>query len=833
MRTGVVGVAISLCVIGLSLAGEARALVRRDVNIPAGGLARALQVLAKDYSFQILYRTEVVGTLQTAGAIGEFSSDEALKQLLKGTGLTWRYLDEKTITLVPSAGSATGSGVGSAASGETVAPAGTANGGVLSQYLLLAESSAGQNGTTAAGTDNAVPGRERPGELEEVVVSAQKHGEERLQNVPISISVLNGSQLESPTIASVSDALNTIPGVAINQDYTGAGSVVTVRGVAIGQTVFAGSSPVAYYIDSVPFGLVRSAVAPDQDAYDLERIEVLRGPQGTLYGASALNGVVRILTNDPDLNEFDVKARGAYSNTDGGGSNYQGDLAINVPLVDGKVAARAVLGYEDNGGWINSPVASGINNEDRENFRLKINGQLTDSLSIGLSYWGSRDRWGAPSTGNDDYLNSSVNKQSVETDFDAYGLKVAYDFSGYTLTGTTSFLRFANDTVFDFTSLLDFPFLLYTGLDSEVASQEVLLNSPTVDNWRWSLGGIYRWGKESLYQDQPNLTPATGFFEQEIDASRSYAGFGEITRLFLDGSVEATLGLRQFEDHVVQHGRLFPTDPYQISDGKFNATTPRAVLTWHESTDLTLYGSYSQGFRSGFPQDVASAQAGYAPVNADKLFNYEIGAKGALFSGKLSFDLATYYMDWKGVQQTLQVPYQNIYVTAVVNGQSASGMGVDLSVTTSPTKGLVLGLTGSWNNLETNSDIYSSGVLLFHKGDRLNYSPELTGGAWGNYEFPLGATGLAGRFWASLNYTSPQRYVVNPGGPVVIAQWGDPMVIGRVGVALVSPAHWSTSLYVENVTNERGALSRALDDPDLYTRIRPRTIGLQVDYHFR
>ena len=103
---------------------------------------------------------------------------------------------------------------------------------------------------------------------------------------------------------------------------------------------------VGYYLDSVPFSLVKSAIAPDFDAYDLQRVEVLRGPQGTLYGANSENGLVRVLTNDADLNNYEFKARSSVSSTDGGGGNYRGDMAVNVPLVDGKLAARLVLGYQ-------------------------------------------------------------------------------------------------------------------------------------------------------------------------------------------------------------------------------------------------------------------------------------------------------------------------------------------------------------------------------------------------------------------------------------------------------------------------------------------------------
>jgi iron complex outermembrane recepter protein len=385
--------------------------------------------------------------------------------------------------------------------------------------------------------------------------------------------------------------------------------LVSIRGVSIGQALFAGSSPIGYYIDSAPFGLVKSVIAPDEDVYDLQRIEVLRGPQGTFYGASALNGVVRVLTNDADLNGFDLKVAAQDSETDGGGNNYKGDLAVNVPLVEEKVAARAVLGYENDSGYIDTPVKSDVNTAELENFRSKVNAQPTDDFPIGLSYWGQRSDVGAPSTGDESYKNTSVFKQPISAGFDAYGLKLGDTTSGYTLSSATSYLTYVDAADFSFSSLVGFPLVFFTGVHSDVLSEELLLNSPNASNWRWSVGGMFRRGTEDKFQWIPQindlvLSPTTGFSTAQEDTWRSFAGFGQITRALLDGRLEVTAGIREFEDHVTQEGELSPTGPEMASEGKFHATTPRAVVTWHGSPDLMLYGSFSEGFRSGFPQDV-------------------------------------------------------------------------------------------------------------------------------------------------------------------------------------------------------------------------------------
>src|SRR5690606_2693475 len=135
---------------------------------------------------------------------------------------------------------------------------------------------------TSRSTDESAQRRS----LEEIVVTAQKR-EEKLQEGPISISVMSGVELDRSTAQGVTEALTQVPGVAVNVTNQGGGTQMIIRGVTAGGALAAGSSPVSYYVDMVPFGFVRNAIAPDPNAYDLERVEVLRGPQGTLYGASA------------------------------------------------------------------------------------------------------------------------------------------------------------------------------------------------------------------------------------------------------------------------------------------------------------------------------------------------------------------------------------------------------------------------------------------------------------------------------------------------------------------------------------------------------------------
>ncbi len=674
-------------------------------------------------------------------------------------------------------------------------------------------------------------------QLTEIVVTAQRR-EQRIQDVPISLSVMTGAELDKSSTQSVTDALGLVPGVAANLNGQGGQTTLTVRGVTAGGALFAGPSPIGYYLDSVPFGLVRSAIEPDSNTYDLNRVEVLRGPQGTLYGASALNGVVRVITNDADVNNFDLKARAGGSSTDGGGGNWRGDMAVNIPIIEGKLAARMVVGSEHDSGWIDAPIGDNINDTDSKNFRLRITAQPTDDLTIKFSDMHQQTSMGAPSTATADYT-ATTQQQPIDAHFNAYDVKVDYQAQAFTITNSTSYFSYINDGSLDIAPGVPLP-PLTTHLTSRVFSEELTLNSRMQGPWRWSFGAFYRDARDNNYQTLGDLIPGP---VSEDDTSKSYAFFGEVGRRFLDNTLELAVGARYFHDEVgLEQNLLFGQPdgtPLIRTKTPFNAVTPRVVLTWFPSHDYTLYASYSEGFRSGFPQSilVAIVDTSFAPVKPDKLHNFEIGSKGSALDGRLIFDAAVYYMKWDDIQQTLGIPVpgaNDTYIVANVNGKAVSGMGVDLGVTAHPTDGLSLGLNFSWNGLAEDAAVYSGGALLFPSGSRIDYSPSVTAGATAQYRFPLGASGWTGQFEALARHTSVQT-TTNASAdsllPPTVSK-SDSITTGRVSFAVTAPTKWRAQLYCDNVANNRG-VPLASQTPYSSNSSRPRTMGIQLDYSYK
>ncbi len=815
----------------LSTAAAADLDAKLTFSIPAQTLSAALFSFADQAGIQVMTATADLANVNSRGVTGERTAREALSVILEGTGLKFRVVSDNAVTIEADGPRAVrGNTVSSNGAG-----AGTLRLTQASAVAIDASSAAGQNPQDKQDPRNA-PGASQGDKLEEIVVTAQKR-EERLQNVPISMTVLRGADLDQSTVQGVSEALNKVPGVATQQNYLGSGTIVVVRGAAPARPFGAGASPVAYYLDSVPFGLVRSGMGPDSNAFDLERIEVLRGPQGTLYGASALSGVVRVLTHDVDLSRFELKTRISGSATEQGGNNYRGDVAANFPIIQDKLAVRAIAGYQNDSGWIDQPNKKDANDARIQTYRLKIDARPTQELAIGLSAWSSRNDTGAPSVGRTVDQEDSVLDQPTATDYDAYGLKIGYQFPALSLSSATSYLDYANEGSLG----LDVPFfnapnsIFFTGIDSTIFSQEFNLNSSLEGAWRWSAGGMYRRATEK------DLTYFTGLYgvvpgNLSDSTSKSYAVFGELTRLFLQGRLELTVGLRHFRDDVSQdawgnQGFGTPLAPTGSETGSYTANTPRGVITWHPSQRQTVYASFSQGFRSGFPQ--IGLPVGFPTVRPDKLRNYEVGTKGSLAGGALTYDASVYYMDWQDIHLFLGVPYvNNLRVQAVVNGASASGMGTDLSVSVEPAENLVLNASLSWNNLELDGNVMSDGLILFNEGDRSSSSPEMTAGTSAQYSFALAGNGLTGRIAASAHYTSSQAYRNILGGRVVV-QDGDSMLLARASFSIDSPRNWTATLYADNINNEKGAPVKAFIGVDNWNaRIRPRTVGLQLQYEF-
>lgn len=684
--------------------------------------------------------------------------------------------------------------------------------------------------TAAQPGKNAEGSQPRGGKIEEVIVTAQKR-EERLQDVPISVSAIGGEALDVSRGSGLLEVLSSTPSVSTSEGPQGSLTILGIRGINATGSTFQGTSPIGFYLDSLPFGFVRSAAVPNLNPYDLDHVEVLRGPQGALYGASSLNGVVKILTKDPQLENFDAKALTSVSSTEGGGEGYGANMAINLPIVAGKWAARAVAGYEELGGWIDTPHRENVNEETVTNVRLKLKGQLTENLSLGLSGWRSRSDLGAPNIGDDQDRRTTDDREDNITKFNTAGLELHYQRSSFAVSSATSYIEYSTVSALSLQPFgLPAGTMFDTDLGAKILSEELLINSDATGRWRWSAGIFYREAQEDLLQ---RLAMNDLTYE-----SRSIAYFGRLTRMLSDDRIEVAAGARYFEDEVDYHdnpGVINASPPFASSSDNFHKFSPNVSITWHASAELTCYASYGEGFRSGFSQFSAVSKTlglNFPPAGPDELTNYEIGLKGGAFERKLDFEVAVYYIDWKDTQQVVsfQAPTGASFPVGV-NAGTIDGAGVDVALTFRPLRGLELGGGYAWNDLSFTTPVFADGAVLFAKGFRPPLSAEETFGARVAYASPQFQNGWTGSVEATINYTSALGVVSVVDG-VISSTTGDSTLIGRSSVSMKAPEHWTITAFVDNFNNSRAINTRAIVPPEWSTRIRPRTFGLQLAYAY-
>lgn len=796
-----------------------------DLDIPRQPIAGALNDLSRQTGLQIsLFRGLPSDVTMVGPLTGRYSIEAALARLLERSRLSYKWVNERTIAITAQPRTATGTSR-ARSSDARVADIAEEIQQALSREL---------------DDDSERLMRERERRMEEVIVTAQKR-EQPLQDVPIAVSVLRGEALDVSSFMSVNDALRSVPGVVMYENPQAGMSKIAIRGVTSNASLFNGSSVIGYYFDEIPFAFVRYPVTPDASSYDLERVEVLRGPQGTLYGASSLNGVVRILTHDADLQRTDFKARSTVSSTHDGGQNYRVDAALNLPVIPGKLAVRGVAGYADHGGWIDLPAAGvrDVNEGKDENGRLKVNAAVTDRLGVELLSWFSRSERGAPARSTSARTSPVRIPETISNGFDAYGMTLTYELPAASILSATSHIDF------EASSLLDTPQqqeILLTVLEAKMTSQEVRATSKSEGPWRWSLGGIYRDAEDRRFQDSMFEVFFRGVGDNRF-SSESFAIFGELSRTFHGGRMEVTAGLRYFEDEATSNELAAetpttepePSIPYGKKRAKFHALTPRLVLTYHRNERSLLYASYGEGFRSGFAQigDVLRIADATPAVDPDRLSNYELGAKGSTAGGRLNYDLTVYYIEWRDAVQVLLNSFQGGVFYAAVNAGTIDGFGVDATGSIALGDAWELGAKVSWNDLQFAEDVYSDTGLLYPKGARPSESSELTAGGELSYSTRLGRDYFL-RLSGSVEYVSK---LVAPAMPDVALIQGDDLVLARAGLTLGGPGGWSIMLFVDNLADENGKIRPVLATvPELLDqsdRLRPRTYGLQLDYRFR
>ena len=733
----------------------------------------------------------------------------------------------------------------------------------FSSRALLALSAAG-SALVVPGISHAQQAQQTEAEAAEdaaIIVTAQKR-EQNLQDVPASISVVGGESLIESGAAQVSDLAGYVPGLHINNLGTPGQSRIALRGIS----PLGASASTGVYIDDAPVGSSTAytesgSFTVDLLPYDIARIEVLRGPQGTLYGASTIGGLLKYVTIAPDLDEFSGRAGvEAFAINHAGEIGYAAQGRVNVPLVADRLAITASLAHRSTPGWIDN-VQTGA--EDQNDYhqtggRIALLWQPVDRLSVHLSATYQELKADSLSTTTEDLTGTPVGNgranfnyvpERFESEFQYYAGTVEYDFDFATLSSTTTYTDAERFETADASRIFGTLFPLLTGgalgpgispFDNRITmdkwTEEVRLTSAGGGRFEWLAGFFYT--HEDALNDQivfsfdmdgNVIAPLNPLATVQLPSTyEEYAAFGNATwrvtdRFWITGGLRWAHNNQTFRQ--ISAGAIVPTanDPGKSSESVWTySISPQ----YHFTEDTMVYARVATGYRPGGPNVILP---GLPPTfDPDTITNYELGLKTRLFNPDLSIDLGVFRMDWDDIQ----IPIAFGGTSGLGNGATARSQGIEAALVWQPMPALTLGANGAYTDSQLTED---APAVFGLAGDRLTHIPKFSGSLTANYAFAVGANADA-EIGGGLRHVG-HRFSAVESNPLALDIPSYTALDLNASVTLNE--RYTIRLYARNVTDEDGPIARSqindgLNQPSFITVVplQPRTIGLALDVAF-
>jgi iron complex outermembrane recepter protein len=724
--------------------------------------------------------------------------------------------------------------------------------------------------------------------LQEVVVTATRRRESAL-NVPVSLTVLSAAALDSLGATSINDYAALVPGLQIEEDEPGFGTFV-IRGISTGaQSTL---PTVAVYMDDTPMTPESAAAGgviftPDPDVFDVQRIEVLKGPQGTLFGSSAEGGVIHYVMNQPNLERFDGKAEVGFEAIPGGGTGNVERVLVNIPLINDALAFRADGFRITYPGYIDNVFRneSDINSSESRGGRAALLWQPIEALSIRASTYYqdliANDFAGEsvqpltlrPVAGD---LNATTPlRQPLETESSISNLSVSYDFPWANLLSSTSYQKQSSYNQLDGSNNDGVLFGLILGsgnaaagierVDLKKTTEEIRLTSPSGGTIEWIAGFFYTHESAdfplTFNEYQANGAMDIAVFPniltlREASVMREAAEYGDITYHFTPAfDVQAGVRYDRTSQDFGENDDTFfgVASPSVAEAATLSKITYLGVARYHFNRDTMVYGRVATGYRPGGPNDVIPGTPGIPPVyHSDNLTNYELGWKGAVDSGRFDYTLDAYRINWDNIQI---FGVSNTGIEFYANGGKAHSQGIEFELGYRPMADLRIGVSGSFGEAKLDQGIPVQGVTA-EAGNELPYAPKVSYAATVDYGRPISQSvqGFAGLTVSGVG--ARRAYFANQTVGVTLAPGlsflsttGD--LPAYTTVDLRGGVTWNTvtlTLYARNVANARGAVAASatgtgvtnlnlaqgtgMVGPMLLTLIQPRTFGFTAEYDF-
>jgi outer membrane receptor protein involved in Fe transport len=715
-----------------------------------------------------------------------------------------------------------------------------------------------------------------------IVTALRRNG--TVQSIPVSIAALGGDTLQKTGATQLNDIFRQIPNMNVTAGQGGANRI-TIRGINA-----AGEAVVGVYYDETPVtgpaGTTQDsgAYAADVNLFDVERVEVLRGPQGTLYGASSMAGTMRIIFNKPDATKFDYAAETQTTTTKGGSLGYFAKGMLNAPIVADKLAARVVGFYEKRPGWIDNSYYGRNNVNDQGSWGVRgllgftpdVDTTITASVLYQHSKADDMQGW-FPQAGR--YKTDSQVRLPFETDTQLYNITGDHDFGFAKLTATASYYKYGFNRAADFTptargnassptfcrayygtascdatqlagwrdyALAQLPVLAYQPANVRAQDYEMRLASGAeMPDWlQWTVGTFFEKRDDHILSQNVRADPQTGQYLDPLvvvqsrfvgTKSQQAAQFAELSLKPVE-KLTLTAGVRHYDYKKTTRGQLtvgsflFNTRPGPFTSAQTDASgwLTKFNVSYRVTPRAMIYASAAQGYRPGGANNVPGLPTNLVVYKADGLWNYEAGFKTGWFDNRLTFNAAMYQIDWSDIQtaaRTLDSRY-----SFITNAGTARIRGGEIELSATPVRGLHLGGGIGYADARLTQDQANDAVLITgttgRDGDRIPNSPKWSGTASADYSWSLSDT-LNGLVRADYAYTGRMQSTFRPTDPAFNG-YGDFSTVNlRLGL---EKEHWGLYLFCQNLGNTVGNTSVSTGGglTALTYGIMPRTIGINL-----
>ena len=695
-----------------------------------------------------------------------------------------------------------------------------------------------------------------------IVITAQKRPQ-KVQTIPGSVTAITGKTLEETGVTDLTKLDQVAPGVTVTANTPGA-STISIRGITDLSGGLNYTSSTGLYLDEIPMSAI-AGVVPDIAFWDAERVEVLRGPQGTLFGEGSMGGTVRIISIKPDAGELSGRVKLGYHSVAGGDGGHLGRATLNVPIIKDQLALRANVVSDRYPGWIDVPALGAANaNEGKSTSgRIALRWTPTKALTLDAmvahqkidgTFYNSATSPGVfeprdqqPASGAPQFLGAAKHKSDITN------VTMNYDLGPVTLVASSS--RFTQDITRDqdisplFSLLLGTP--VVASLDQPVMlrvnSSEVRLVSNGENMLNWTVGA---WINKRVFDTSQDLSinfPGgfgpfpPGYTSRDLNVQR---GETKARALFADveykltSTIAAQFGVRSYREDtsnfitVIEASPVsgLTVGPLSNGSGSASATSPKFGLSWKAANDLLVYVRAAQGFRGG-SDNYALPQYPEIPakIKPENIKSVEVGVK-AQPANWLTVNAAVFQNNWTDYQLPLTTTDGLIRYTG--NAGAASAKGADIEIVARPIGGLRLGFNLSALNATIDQTVVNAvGQVVAQAGNRIPRAPRTQWSVSALYDFALSETLGAS---VSANYSERGKTFSEAANYSVLENSAFKNLYLSFGI---NRGNWSGSLWVANALNSKATNQKAslvgLDQLPISSAYeRPRTIGIEASYTF-